>query len=439
MIQTLEWRFAFRNLLRNKRRSLSTSIGLVIAYLGISMLVAYLSKAEMATRDFEIYLNYLGHVQIYKKGGAGNIDLDPTGFQISETEIHQIFQVLENYKNRIDFIAGLQSTEALLSNGTTSTPIWLQGIPPELDNYVYQNPHSTECCPYVVKARVGLGMLEATRQYPDAISVSHGVSELLQRSRPIEEMTLDEKQFSIAGRSLSGDLNAVSATLSMKHTTSLPFLEDFSVKAPLALVQDLLQSKGVSRFAIFLKSPDDRNLFVEQLNQDFKTQHLNVEVLTFTDKRVGVLYNGTVSFLLALGSFIGTLILIASGLIVMNSVTMSVMERLKEIGTMRALGYPPSRIRNIFAKEAFCISLFSGLMGIFFSEVIAKIVNSLNLFYSGPGYSVPLPLKLVTNPYVYCLLLVAFVGVSTLFSFLVVTRKSKESIISLLIDSGTGV
>ncbi|MGZ5280349.1 MAG: ABC transporter permease [Pseudobdellovibrionaceae bacterium] len=439
MTQSLEWRLAFRNLFRNKRRSVSTAFGLIIAYVGLSMLFGYLNNAEISMRHFEIYLNYKGDVQIYKKGGGGSVELDPLRFQIEENVSVQVVKILKNYESDIEFFAPLQSTEALLSTGATSVPIWLQGIPPELESYVYSKPQVHECCPYIVKARSRPGMLEATTEHSDAISISQGVGELLNRTGSIQKMTLGERELSIAGLSFAGDLNAVSATLSMNHTTGMPYIEDVSVWASLASVQDLLQSKAVSQIAIFIKDDANRNRLIKKLSNDFESQKLDLEVLAFDDERVGIYYNETISFLVSMGGFIGVLILIASGLIVMNSITMSVMERLKEIGTMRALGYLPFQARSIFVKEAICISSFASFGGMVFSEVLAKIVNSLGIFYEAPGLSVPLPLQLVSDARFYLALSVCMIGISTFLTFAVVSKKSKEPITTLLLDSGASI
>jgi putative ABC transport system permease protein len=430
------WRLAFRNLVRNKRRSISTAIGLTIAFVGISQLFGYLYHTEIGVRAFEVYVNYKGQIQIYRKGGGGNVEIDPNRFQIAESTVSEVQKILKNYSSEIEFIATLQSTEALLSNGTVSVPIWLRGLPPELETFVFSRPLIHGCCPHFLEARSALGMEAAVQQHPDSISISHGVSELLSRVGDLEKMPLEDRQVSIAGLTFAGDLNAVSGTLQLKHTTGMPYIEDVSVFAPLAVVQDLLQTKGVDRFAIFTKSSTDNGRMIASLRKDIQARNLDLEVLPFNDENVGIYYNETTSFLFAMGGFIGVLILIASGLIVMNSITMSIIERLKEIGTMRALGYLPFQIRSVFVKEAFCISLASSLIGIVFSEMIEKSVNAMGLHYEAPGLTVRLPLELTSHPLFYFVLTVSMVAVAVFLSFLVVTRKSKENITELLMDSG---
>lgn len=436
MTGNLGWRLAFRNLFRNKRRSISTAIGLVIAFLGISLLFNYLYKTEIGVRGFEVYINYKGHIQIYRKGAAGNVDLDPSRFQIEEPAVKEMQVILKGYETETEFVAKMQSTEALLSTGVTSIPIWIQGFPPELETFVYSLPKIQNCCPYIVAARSPLGMEAAVRQHPDSISVSNGVSELIRRAGPLDQLPIDQRQVSLAGLSLAGDLNAVSATLGIKHTTGFPFVEDVSVLAPLNIVQDLLQTQSISRFAVFTKdSTDDRRL-INKLRKDVEAKKLDLEVLPFTDERVGIYYNETTSFLFTMGGFIGVLILIASGLIVMNSITMSVNERLKEVGTMRALGYLPFQIRGVFVREAFCISLFSSLAGIVFSELITSFVNALGLTYEAPGVTVLLPVALQGHPLFYLVLTMAMTVVAMVLSFFVVTGKSNGEITHLLMDSG---
>ena len=60
---------------------------------------------------------------------------------------------------------------------------------------------------------------------------------------------------------------------------------------------------------------------------------------------------------------------------VLNVMMMSVYERVREIGTLAAMGTPPGRILWLFVAEGFCLGLFSALAGTAIGLLILWILN----------------------------------------------------------------
>ena len=65
----------------------------------------------------------------------------------------------------------------------------------------------------------------------------------------------------------------------------------------------------------------------------------------------------------AMGWFIGLLAVLAGGLGMMNTMLMSVFERTREIGVLRALGWRNGRVLRMILGEAFILSVLGGLLG----------------------------------------------------------------------------
>ena len=139
------FKIAIRNLLRYKRRSLMTSlliiIGviLVIVFSGVS--VSFKSMMIGAITD-----SMLGHLQIHKKGYVSSIDNLPLHLNIDENgikKLEKIFKkhddVLEAYSYRIKF-------GAMLSNYRETTNIRLTAVQPKMEN---------AACPRLINRIVG--------------------------------------------------------------------------------------------------------------------------------------------------------------------------------------------------------------------------------------------------------------------------------------------
>lgn len=77
----------------------------------------------------------------------------------------------------------------------------------------------------------------------------------------------------------------------------------------------------------------------------------------------------------AMGWFIGLLAVIAGGLGMMNTMLMSVFERTREIGVLRALGWRRGRVIGMILGEAFVLCVVGGIFG---SAIGAGLVSTLN-------------------------------------------------------------
>ena len=65
----------------------------------------------------------------------------------------------------------------------------------------------------------------------------------------------------------------------------------------------------------------------------------------------------------AMANAIGLLALIVGGIVVANTMVMSIYERTREIGTLRALGWPGKRILSQIMQESVLLCLLSALLG----------------------------------------------------------------------------
>ncbi len=76
----------------------------------------------------------------------------------------------------------------------------------------------------------------------------------------------------------------------------------------------------------------------------------------------------------ALGTF-GIFALLVAAIGLVNTMTISLLERTNEIGIMRAIGASPSDIRKIFLGEAILIGFIGGIAGIVLGVVASEILN----------------------------------------------------------------
>ena len=85
---------------------------------------------------------------------------------------------------------------------------------------------------------------------------------------------------------------------------------------------------------------------------------------------------GFLIFDMGLGA-IGTIALIVAALGIINTMVMSILERTREIGIMKAIGGSEGEIRLIFFVEAGIIGLSGGIMGLGLGWLVTKIANAV--------------------------------------------------------------
>jgi ABC-type antimicrobial peptide transport system permease subunit len=79
----------------------------------------------------------------------------------------------------------------------------------------------------------------------------------------------------------------------------------------------------------------------------------------------------------AMGWFIGLIAVVGGGLGMMNTMLMSVFERTREIGTLRALGWRRRRVVQMILGEAFVLSVVGGILGIGIGVGLTLWINQL--------------------------------------------------------------
>jgi putative ABC transport system permease protein len=99
-------------------------------------------------------------------------------------------------------------------------------------------------------------------------------------------------------------------------------------------------------------------------------------------------------------SLIGSIALAVSSLGIMNTMVMSILERTREIGIMKAIGGSNRDIRRIFLVEASAIGLLGGIAGVVLGWAVGRAINfGANIYIQNqggtPGNLFSLPLWLI--------------------------------------------
>lgn len=103
----------------------------------------------------------------------------------------------------------------------------------------------------------------------------------------------------------------------------------------------------------------------------------NSQIMTW--KEASVSYSKSVDNILIILNFLFTILSIVVFIIIMNTMAVSVIERTREIATMKSLGADKGFIRKIFFVETSIVTLLSTTVGLLLSVFIMLIINSFNV------------------------------------------------------------
>lgn len=134
--------------------------------------------------------------------------------------------------------------------------------------------------------------------------------------------------------------------------------EDGGALIPLKEAQSLLlQPRRVSMYYIRLRSPADEARLRTRVDRHFDDLSLS-KTSEFADRQVMVEYmEGFAWGIAAIAMLIG-------GLVMTNTLFMSVFERTREIGLLRALGWRRGQVMRLILGESLVLSLLGGAVGI---------------------------------------------------------------------------
>ncbi len=123
--------------------------------------------------------------------------------------------------------------------------------------------------------------------------------------------------------------------------------------------------------------PSKINQTIAKLNARFAQEGLEVRAMDWKDAAYS--YSGTVDGIGFIFNLLIIILAIVVFIIIMNTMTVSVIERTGEIGTMRAIGAEKRFVKRLFYTEAVLLTMISAIVGIILAFIIMAIFNACNI------------------------------------------------------------
>jgi len=157
-------------------------------------------------------------------------------------------------------------------------------------------------------------------------------------------------------------------------SSSLGAVTAVAAEAATAPRAEIKADTGAWQFIVVrLKNPIMTRAFMNGLNAYFAENGIAAKAGDW--KEAASPFSGIIDVVRGVLAFAILVLAVVAGIIIMNTLVVSVIERTGEIGTMRALGARKGFVWKLFLAETFCITGVFGLAGVGLSGLIALAVN----------------------------------------------------------------
>jgi len=352
-------RIAYRNLLRYSRRTLLTSILITIGIASVLLFIAIAGTFKQLMIG-QITDSMLGHIQVHRKGYVSSIDNSPLDLNLTPKQLEKLNEALAGEKQIASFSPRLKFS-GMLSSYQETANIRLNGVIPEMEN---------KTVPLLIQRVKGKSAAGETSLNPGEVWIPETLAKGMNLSIG--------SQIVLVATNQEGSVNGMQLTVSgIVEAMTGPGGRDGYLH--LQDARQLLRIRGeeVNEVAVRLADFDG----LEQVMSG-----LNSRLAGLTNKKGKPVFEiHTWSKLAAFSTVVNVIhlltksvkvVLIAIVLVsIMIVMLMAVYERIREIGTIAAMGTTPGRIRALFLMEGLFLGLFGASVGTVVSLAVIQVLR----------------------------------------------------------------
>lgn len=398
---------ALRNIFRNKRRTAITFMAIITGVTGIIVFGGFVEYSYWGLRESTIR-SQLGHIQLYKKGYSEKGVADPGKYLISNPddvgkEISLIPDV-EMVAKRLTFSGLVSSGEkTLICNGIGIDPDSekdMSGFEKIVDGVQITSENMDG-------GVVGVELMKA---------LGANVGDYLTILTTTVDGVISALDFKVVGVAQTGQKE----------------YDSVFIKLPIKFVWNLLNTNSAEKIIVLLKDTEDVNKATAILDDIIKEKELDIEYKIWRD--LAVFYHQVVDLYTIIFSVMKVIIGLIVFFSIANTMIMSIFERVREIGTLRAIGVTKGGITQLFIIEGLLMGIIGGLVGIGVGILTAFIINlsgGINI-PPPPGMTMGLTVEILIVPDVLLFSFLLTVIVAVFSSLYPAFKASRLKIVNAL-------
>jgi len=408
----MKWiKLSFRNILRNKRRSFITIAAIGFGFAAISVYQGYIHGAYDGLRIMAIRGEGLGHLRINKAGWQEKGKLEPEKYMFSEEETREIIKRVVEEEEVTLATPQIQVT-GMVSNGETTTVFIAQGVIPKDDRTIKSR--------WIEFLPVEGDKLSDDKIY--GVEMAYDLAKYLNLKNGADGVVM--------APTLSGQMNALDMQVTGIYDTGNDFSNDKFMRFNFYFAQSLLDTKSAERIVVLIKDWKDTEKMRDILSSKLKAAGIDCEIRTWKELSLG--YSKMKSYLDTIFMFLFSIVLVIVLMTTINTMGMAILERTREIGTLRALGLKRRGVSLLFAMEGAFLGFFGGILGLMLHTAVWAGMQVYPPRYIPPGFSVPVPMWVDMVPEMLAILFLIFVVLSMAAAVITSRRAARKNIVDAL-------
>lgn len=399
-------RLAFKNIFRNKTRSFIT-LG-AIAFGCISLIITGGFMEDSFTQLREGYVRgLLGHLQIYKRGFLEKGVARPFDFMISNPD--EVMKKITSTEH-VKYVTSRLEFSGLLSTGETTLSFIGMGVNPKWENKI-----ST------------LFLFDAGEN----LAEEDTYKVILGRGLAGAVMSKIDDPLILVANTTGGAINALDVTVKGVFFTTSKEYDDRAVRLPIEIAQKLLHTRDIQTLVVLLDNTENTDLVKGELTKLFKKEGLDLEIKPWYE--MADFYTKTVTLYKRQFFVIKIIIAFVVILSVFNTMNMSMLERIGEIGTIMALGTKKVGVIRLFLIEGLILGILGGIIGLIGGYVLASIISYIGIpMPPPPGATTYWMAKIKIVPEIFSFTFLLAITTSLISSFYPAYKASRLEIADAL-------
>jgi putative ABC transport system permease protein len=352
-----------------------TILAIALGYAAINLFQGYVHSTYDGLTNAAIHGEGLGHLTVFKKGYLEQGKLHPEKYQFSREEVERISKIV-GQRPDVELVTPRLSAAGIISNGKNSTIFISEGLVPADDALVRGD----------LTRLPSFKGASLTDDEPAGVVVGSELAAMLDLEQGGDAVILSN--------TYSGMANALDVKVLGVYNTGTAATNDKTVLITYGHAQDLMDFQGAERLVVLLrngKSGKAAALMAGRMRQLLADAGIAVEIRTWNE--LSVFYNQVKNLFDMIFLFIFSIVLVIVVMSVVNTMSMSVMERTREIGTMRALGFKRYGVKSLFATEGALLGILGSAAGIVIFLAVYAALAVARPTYIPPAMSNPVPLR----------------------------------------------
>ncbi len=360
-------RYAFANLFRQRRRSGITLLAIIMGGVAVFTFGGFVQHSFSALREQTIRTN-LGHLQLYREGYLASGATNPLRHGIpGYQEIKRILAADPDLGPLLKTVTGQIEFSGIASHYESETSTFISGVGIE--------PASSLTLGAL--DRIVLGS-DLSRIDGLGVTIGTGVAKGLGAGY--------DSELDLLVVNPKGGQNAMSVTVRGVMESGIKEYDDRSLKMPLETAQALLETDEVSRIIILLNDTAQTDAALKRVQAIIAEHGLALEVRPWSE--LAVYYHQVVSLFDGIFFFIKSIVSVIVVFMIGNTLMMNVVERTREIATLRALGLTQREVGRLFILEGIFIGLLGAALSVAVGIGLAELINVHGLpMPPSPGYT----------------------------------------------------